>query len=306
MDLRRLRVFLVLAEELHFGRTAQRLGVAQPAVSQSLRALEEEVGAPLLVRNRRGAALTEAGARFVPAARAALDALSRGVHEARSVAAGELGVLRLAFTPAAILGRPAAALRRFRARYPAITLQAASLSTQELVSSLLAGQSDLGISVLPGEVDGLVVVPLSAEPLVAALPARHPLAREERVPLRALLEEHFFVTPRAHEPGIYDAYVRLCEATQSARRDHSEVNQLDTVLSFISSGFGVSLLPGSVRQVSFPGVSYRDTRPRVQVRRAALYVPKGLPLAGEHLLTLLRPASASPRARVSARRVPQD
>lgn len=150
IDLRRVRYFVALAEELHFGRAATRLGMSQPPLSQQLQALEQDLGARLLHRNKRQVSLTEAGQLFLPEARALLAQAERAASIAARAARGELGTLRVGFTESAVLtGALPNLLSRFRERHPAVAVQLIEETSQEQIQAMLDGRSDVGFMRLP-------------------------------------------------------------------------------------------------------------------------------------------------------------
>jgi DNA-binding transcriptional LysR family regulator len=179
MELRHLRYFVAVAEELHFGRAARRLGISQPPLSQQLRALEQALGAPLLERTSRRVRLTEAGQLFLIEARATLVQAERASDVVRRVSQGEAGELAIGFAPSApLVTKVASALFRFREAYPSVELQLSELTRLEQVEMVANGQLDLGFirGLEPDGTEGLIVSPFLEEEMILALRRDHPLA----------------------------------------------------------------------------------------------------------------------------------
>jgi DNA-binding transcriptional LysR family regulator len=182
MELRHLRAFVAVAEELHFGHAAARLQISQSPLSQSIRALEAELGIELLERTTRRVRLLPAGEAFLPRARESLAAATAAIEDARAVAAGELGRLAVGFTGSMTYALLPVLAKALRARLPRLQLELrGELLTPDQVERLVDGRLDLGFLRPPLQHAGLAVEPVGAEPLVAALPHRHPLARQKTV-----------------------------------------------------------------------------------------------------------------------------
>lgn len=260
MDLRRLRYFVAVAEDLHFGRAAARLHLAQPSLSQQIQALEEEVGAALLNRNRRRVELTAAGRLLLPEARAVLAQAERALLVARRAGRGEVGRLEIGFTGSApfnpLLPQT---VRRFRERWPDVHLSLNEMPTTAQFEALTAGRLDVGF-LRPGqpmEMVGIAQRLLLREPLLAVLAADHPLAAAETVGLADLAGQPFILHPRAIGTGLFDKVMTLCAAAGFTPRIAVEAHQMSTVVTLAAVGMGVSIVPEALRRLAAPGAAFR-------------------------------------------------
>ena len=255
MELRHLRYFVTLAEELHFGRAAERLHISQPPLSQQIAALEKEIGVPLLRRTSRSVELTEAGRVFLVEARQTLKQAHNAVELARRGARGEVGRLQVGFVPAC--GVIPAAIRRFMRKFPRVEVTLRHMPSAEQMDAVLHGRLDVGFVHMPTGVADLAAEPVESHALMAALPARHPLARRRTIAWSALEGEAFIGFPRVAAPGAYDAIMgRLREAGLVPRVVH-ETDSLLARLRMVGAGLGVSVLPDYARNFNHPGVALR-------------------------------------------------
>jgi len=256
MELRHLRYFVAVAEELHFRRAAERLHMSQPPLSQQIRRLEEEVGATLLVRNQRRVELTAAGTAYLTRAREILLAVEDAAREARRVQRGEVGRLAVGFVGSALYSVVPELLRAFRERHPEVALRLHELGTTEQLRRLEDGRLDLGFIRAPGARPGLSIETVLREPVVAALPDVHPLARRGEVRVAQLAGEPLVLMTRAGAPGLRAA---LAPVTDGLGEDAivQEVAEMQTLIGLVAAGVGVSLVPESVRALARAGVVYR-------------------------------------------------
>ncbi|MBP0628016.1 LysR family transcriptional regulator [Cupriavidus sp. AcVe19-1a] len=274
MDLRQLRYFVTVAEELHFGRAAQRLSMTQPPLSQQIQALEEELGVPLFVRTRRSVALTPAGAQWLPEVRRVLADAAALPGLAQRLARGELGSLSLAFVSTADYGILPDLLRRFRARHPAVQLQLREATSDVQLEALLEGTIDAGLVIrpqLPAMPHGLAYLPLVSEPLVLAVPDgwRPPggLAQDGTVSLRDAASEPLIIFPRRSAPAFYDIITGYYAREGLVPAIAQEAIQMQTIVSLVSAGMGVALVPASLCNLRRTGVSYlalRESGPQIE------------------------------------------
>lgn len=258
MELRQLRYFIAVAEELHFRRAAARLHISQPPLSQQIRALEDELGYPLLARTRRRVELTAAGESFLRDARALLSELDGAVEAARRIDAGQTGRLRVNFVGSALLSIVPGIVQRFRAVRPAVEIELRERSTVEQLRAVAAGVVDVGLVRPPIEdVPELRTQTVLRERTVAALPSGHELASLRRIPLRRLGSEPLVMFPRSQAPGFHD----LLMSVMSAPGTHPQVVQyapeMLTIIGLVATGIGVSLVPASVTRLALDGVTYR-------------------------------------------------
>jgi DNA-binding transcriptional LysR family regulator len=273
MELRHLRYFVTVAEEGHITRAAERLGIQQPPLSHQIRALERELGVQLFRRLPRGVELTEAGRSFIEDARAALARVGEGVEAAKRAARGEQGNLRLAVPPTAPFHPfvPQAILA-FREAYPLVSLTMEENLRMETLEQLRGGQMDVAfLRASIAAPEGLVVYPLLEEPMVAALPSGHPLARsassqDAALPLRALAGETFIAYARQQGPALYEAMAAACLRAGFSPQLGQEAPRISTALSLVATGFGVTLVPASMRRMALEGVTYRDLAGAAQAK----------------------------------------
>ncbi|MGS2585903.1 LysR substrate-binding domain-containing protein [Streptomyces hebeiensis] len=259
MELRRLRYFVAVAEELHFGRAAERLGIAQPALSQQIQRLETDLGVRLLIRNRRRVTLSPAGNAFLPGARETLAHADRAARTARRTAAGELGRLVLGFVGSAADELLPRVLPVFRARLPDLRLVLREMTSAEQLAALARGGLDLCLMRPPSPpVPGLRTRLLTRQPLVAVLPSGHPLADLEEIAPADLRGESLVLFPREKGPWLHDVITSYCHRADGARPEVAqEAVMMQTIIALVAAGTGISLVPASQRSLARPGVVFR-------------------------------------------------
>jgi DNA-binding transcriptional LysR family regulator len=271
MELRHLRYFLMVAEELHFGRAARRLHLSQPPLSMQIKALEQEIGTPLLLRTQRRVELTAAGVAFLAEARDILARIAAATEAARRAARGETGELTVGFVSIADYSMLPLALREFRQRSPGIRLTLREATTDVQLRELLEERIDIGFLLAPVADERLQVLPLLRERLVAALPERHAAARAgARIALKRLADSPFILFPRHMAPRLHDNIVRFCSEAGFTPRVEQEAVQMQTIVSLVSAGLGVALIPESLRHLGRTGVVYRRLRERSPLTEVAL------------------------------------
>jgi LysR family transcriptional regulator, benzoate and cis,cis-muconate-responsive activator of ben and cat genes len=258
MELRHLRYFLAVAEELHFSRAAARLHIAQPPLSHQIRQLEGELGFDLFLRTNRRVRLTDAGRYFRDEARSLLERLERAKAAAQRVAGGESGSLEVGHVAAVTFALLPRLYRLFRARHPDVALTLSEMSTAEQVEALRAGQIHLGLARQPVGDETLTVEPLLDEPLVVALPLRHPLAKQRTIALRDLSRERFVLYPRSPRHGWIEVVKNACRAAGFQPIVAQEALELSTAVTLVAAGIGITLVPHSARALRLDGVVYRD------------------------------------------------
>lgn len=256
MDLRRLRYFVAVAEELHFGRAARRLNVSQPPLSVQIRTLEREIGAPLLLRTQRRVELTEAGRVLLEEARRLLGQAEAAVILARRAGEGTVGRLAVGFVSTVDYSILPPLVRRFRQKHPGITLKLLELTGDRQQALLQSGELDLGLSILPSPAPSLARRPVFREPLIAAVPAGHPLAGRRRIALRALAAEPFIQFPRGLAPGLYDLAIAACQRAGFTPHLAQEAIQMQTILGLVAAGLGVAVVPQCMSKLQRPDVRY--------------------------------------------------
>jgi len=257
MELRHLRYFVAVAEELHFGRAATRLHLAQPPLSRQIRALEDEVGVALLARTNRRVALTEAGRVFLEGARRTLAQADAAVGDARRAARGEIGRLALGFVGTATYDVLPRLLRAFRVASPDVVLELRSLTTGEQVAAFRERRLDIGLLRPPVDDPTLALRTIVREPLLAVLPDTHPLAGYARVPLGALADEPFILYRRASGPATHDRIVGACLRAGFSPAIVQETDEMQTMAGLVAGGLGVALMIAPVGAPHSAGVVYR-------------------------------------------------
>jgi DNA-binding transcriptional LysR family regulator len=261
IELRHLRYFIAVAEDLSFSKAAERLGMAQPPLSQQIQRLETLVGHPLFERRPR-VRLTPAGEAFLLAARRALAQVEQGVEATHRAARGEIGAVTVGFAASMILSIVPEVVRAFRKQFPGVDLQLRELSSAAQVQALRDGQIDVGLVREPlplgdlgkGE---LRFETIGGESFVAVLPPEHPLAGQRRIPLPELAEEPFVHFPRHVAPGLYDRILTLCQDAGFHPRVVQEAHEWLTIVGLVEAGMGVSLVPESFRKLKWGKVVYR-------------------------------------------------
>ena len=242
MELRHLRCFIVLAEELHFTRAAERLHIEQPPLSRAIKELEDELGVVLFDRNRRGTVLTAAGAAFLQDIRRLLTVLEQARENAKAVASGLRGSLRIAVSDGAIDPRLSAFLVRCRAEEPEIEIRLSEVPLAEQLRGLRSGDFTIGFAHTAEVGDDIVAEPIWRDPLVIAVPARHALLVHKKVPLHEL---------RGHPPVLCDPHAcegycrelgRLLQVLEHKLNIVEEVSSLDMMLTLVGAGYGVGFM----------------------------------------------------------------
>ncbi|HMF54063.1 MAG TPA: LysR substrate-binding domain-containing protein, partial [Edaphobacter sp.] len=255
IELRHLRYFVAVAEELHFGRAAQRLHLAQPPLSQQIRKLEEILGHALFIRTSRSVKLTSAGQIFLERARRVLRNVQEDLEEARSIGRGEVGFLRVGFIGSSMLTPLPAMLGQYRRQYPKVQLQLSETFTSGLIQALTKNTLDAGFLRDGGPTDGLHVEKLFSEPFVAVLPSKHPLAEHKTISAAKLRNEPFvFFSPTAGHRA-YEKPISLCEQHGFRPRVVQEAPQWLTILRLVGAGLGVSIAPACVAQIATPDIA---------------------------------------------------
>jgi DNA-binding transcriptional LysR family regulator len=252
-----MRKFVIVAEESHFGRAAERLRMAQPPLSQQIKALEAELGVTLFRRTTRKVELTAAGERFLQRARSILAAVDDAVTEAAQVADGRLGRIAIGFTGSATYDLLPSLVRVLRADLPGIELDIhGEMLTPVQVTALADGSLDLGLLRPPVRSSAVEVHVLRREPLIAVLPEHHALAARSRVQLADLKDDPFITYPSHHRSVVYDAVMDACQRAGFVPGNVHEVGETSTLVSFVAAGLGVALVPASVQHLRITGATY--------------------------------------------------
>lgn len=257
IELRQLRYFVAVAEELHFGRAAERLRMAQPPLSQQIAKLERKLGTRLFTRTSRRVELTEAGEVLLVEGRRILAAAREAVIATQRAGRGEAGAISVGFTTSAMLLALPRIIREFRERYPGIHLELREMSTAEQLSALRGGELDVGFVAQPPAEELIRTEPAMSEPLVVAVSAEHPLAASETVAPEALAGEAFVLFPREVAPGLYAQVLSICLEAGFAPRVVQESREIYTTVSLVGAGVGVTITPASIQKMGWSGVAFR-------------------------------------------------
>ncbi|OZE95490.1 LysR family transcriptional regulator [Rhodococcoides fascians] len=258
MELRHLQHFVAVAEERHFGRAATRLGLAQPAVSQSVRQLEKELGVALFERTTRQVRRTPAGEFFYRETVRNLDGLAHTRRSVRRIAAGRQGLIRLGFTGTSSFDRLPVIARTAKQRMPGVALEIhGDLLTPALVDGLRSGQLDLAVLRPPVAGTDIVVRTIAEESLVAALPIDHRLSVEPVLAITDLAQEDF-VMYSDPDSAVNDAVARCCRAAGFTPRRQHAAPGTSVLLALVAAGLGIALVPESARALPLGGVTFRE------------------------------------------------
>lgn len=256
MELRHLRYFLAVAEELHFGRAALRLQMAQPPLSQQIKQLEAELGVQLFARTRRQVSLTAAGAVLQHEAKALLVQLEQAVSKTQQADRGEVGSLAIAFVSSAMYSLLPNYLKQFREQYPQVAIFLHELSTQEQIQGLLENRLDIGFMRPPVEHKTLNVKSVLQESLVAALSVNHRLATQKKISIGDLQYESFVLFPRAKATHLYDQIISVCQQGGFSPKIVQQAAQMQTILSLVTAELGVAIVPESLCNLQRRGVCF--------------------------------------------------
>lgn len=246
MEFRQLRSFLAVARSLNFSRAARELHLSQPALSAQIKALEDDLGAPLLERNKRTVRLTRAGESFLVDAEAVLNGAEEAKRRALRFASGEAGHLRMAFVASATPELVPAITLAFRERYPHVTLDLKNVPTVGQVEALEAHTLDVGFVRLPLTAPKLAITQLHSEPFVMVLPKTHKLAREKNLTVAHLAEEPFVIYGQRWAPEFYQSWTGICRRAGFTPVVVQETAEMDTALALVSAGLGVGIMPEGV------------------------------------------------------------
>ncbi len=252
LETRELASFAVLAEQLHFGRAAARLHVSQPALSKRVKGLEEKIGGPLLVRNRRGVALTPAGTLFYKEARRIARDIDLAFEAVRGATSGELGKLRLGVGMSTVHSLVPRALLKFHETRPGIEIEIADMSTPSQIEALIAGRLDVGFVRLPVKHPLVEVRKVLTERLTIATSQKF----ASPLTMKGIQEQPFILIDRGVSATYHDHCISLCDRSGFTPRIVYEPNDMFTILNLVSAGIGVSLVPRAARAMHVSGVKF--------------------------------------------------
>ncbi|BDI30277.1 LysR family transcriptional regulator [Capsulimonas corticalis] len=288
MELRHLNYFVAVAEELHFGRAAERLFMAQPPLSRQIQQLEAELGVALFTREKKRVGLTPAGAVFLGEARAALARVDEAMEAARKAGRGERGRLRVGAATAAVCGLLPAATQLFRERFPEVDLSLSEMCSGQQPREVLERRLDIGLIMPSAEIPGMAAEIIRTEALMAILPQGHPLASHAVLSLADLSDEPFVLFPEHMGPALYQKIVDLCQAAGFTPKIAQEATPHGTLLAMVGAGAGVSLAPASLEGSSPQNVVFCRLEEAPPVELAAIWRMGDAPAAAARFLEVLR------------------
>jgi DNA-binding transcriptional LysR family regulator len=263
MDLRHLRYFVAVAQELHFGRAAQKLHISQPPLSQQIRRLEAELGVTLFERDKRHVRLTAMGTAFLHRAHMILDSSQIAIKEVQRMARGEQEMIQLGFMSAIMLADFPPFLRKFHERFGNISLSFTQLSSAAQYQALVDGRIDIGfVDLVPSDMDpqfrrdNIDAQLALRKKLLIALPSGHPLETRKTLSLRALRDDGFVMLRRASFPSFFDKIIALCQSVGFSPRIAVEGESMPVVVAYCAAGMGVAIVPDSARSLFSRDVSF--------------------------------------------------
>jgi DNA-binding transcriptional LysR family regulator len=245
---------------MHFTRAAEFLNVSQPALSQQIRLLEEEVGARLLERTNRRVQLTPAGTAFRARVQAVLEEVADAASEARSIESGEGGRILIGFVSTAAMVVLPRILNPFCARFPQIIVDLRELDPGAQLEALQQNRIDAGITSVSTSLPSLECKLLTHEKLIVALPQRHPAARYRSVDLKHLSDERILLPPRHALSGVHEGIVNACQKAGFVPKHVQSIRLAEISVRLVASGFGIALIPESFKRLKLDGVVYRSLK----------------------------------------------
>ncbi len=276
MELRHLRYFIVLAEELNFTRAAERLRIAQPPLSQQIRSLENELGLQLFDRKTRPLQLTPAGQVFLEEAHQVFTQVEQAIVSAQRASRGQIGRLTVGINTSIANSVLPDILRAFGTCFPDVEFVLHELVSYQQLQELRDRQIDVGfvhlhnLQKINENDDTLSFASILQEPLVIVLPESHPLAGQSQVSLEALADELFILPPPHLPPGLYGQVVSLCQQVGFSPKVRQEATWMTTVLSLVAGGVGISLLPANVQNLQRTGIVFRSIREQSPILEMAM------------------------------------
>lgn len=295
MEIRQLHYFIAVAEEMHFNRAAERLHIAQPALSQQIQRLERELKTTLFARTTRSVELTETGKVLLVAARRVIRESEHALRSIEQAVEGRGGTLRVGFVGSAALSLIPRIVPPMRHQYPHLELELQELTTAQQLSSLESGSLDVGIVREVESIPGIARRKLSREPLVVALPDNHPLTDRGSLALADLADEGFVVFPRQRVSRLYDLISALCLQSGFRMRVVQEAVQFPTILGLVAARSGIAVVPQAMQALQLAGLRYMPLTDKTAVSTISLIFSEersGTPLTSRFVDSALRFASA--------------
>jgi DNA-binding transcriptional LysR family regulator len=268
MELRHLKYFVTVAEELNFRRAAERLYIQQPPLSRQIRQLEEELGVELFRRSKRSVALTQAGQVFLNEARLTLAQAEHAAKAAKNAMAVQSKRLIIGFSICVFHRVLPEIIQAFRQKFPDVTVTLMEMSTQLQIQALLNEEIDVAFIHAPVACGEIMTMTLLSEPLVVALPPFHPLAQQEKLELRALANEPFVLCPEYAKPDLYAQIMNLCQQKGFQPKVVQEASPPEVLIGLVESGMGISLVAAGAETRHKTGVMYRplsDCVPNLEI-----------------------------------------
>jgi DNA-binding transcriptional LysR family regulator len=278
IELSHLRYFIALAEELHFGRAAVRLHMAQPPLTRQIQLLEARLACRLFERTSRSTRLTPAGAQFLERARSIVAASGLAFQAMQGLGRGEGGQLTVATAPSLMLGELPRVIRGFRKRFPRVEFRLSEMASSAILEAVGAGAADLGFVRGRDKQPDIETHRQWMEPMVAVLPGDHPLRSQEELPLSRLRAESFVFFPRHLGPSFYDEVIGLCRKAGFTPSVTQEARQWSSIVSLVSAGMGISIGPRTIsallpKMARFPALRGAGTTVRLVGRRGGAANP---------------------------------
>ena len=261
MELRHLKYFIAVAEELHFSRAAKRLNMAQPPLSQQIQQLENELGVQLFFRTNRQVKLTDAGKIFLKNAYSIFKDIEKTCIVTRQTAKGKMGAIIVGFTGTATFDILPKLIQSYRTKYPAVMISVQQLNSAVQLELLLKNEINIGIICTNIRNPNLAFNIIRREPFVVALPQKHYLSiKDEPIEVQELSSELFIMTVRSDGETYYDLIIRICQNAGFSPNIIQEVHELHTALALVSAGIGIVLVPQSLQKIHIDGVIYRPLK----------------------------------------------
>ena len=259
MELRHLRYFIVVAEQLHFGRAAKLLNISQPPLSNQIKHLEEEMGVQLLIRNNKEVKITPAGQHFLEAARACISNLDKEIEFTQRIAQGKEGAISIGFSGTMSFHLIPTIVKDFKRHHPGVDIRLQQLTTYDQIVGLIHGTIDIGFLVSPvadKRIESLVIL---EERFIACLPKNHHLADTDHViDVSVLCDENWVMTPRSAGHGYYDAIMSLCKDHGFMPNVIQTAQEQQTLVALVAAEMGITLLPHSAKYIKNEHVVYKD------------------------------------------------
>lgn len=273
--LRQIRYFLTISAHGGFTPAAAALFIAQPALSRQMALLEEELGFPLFIREARGVSLTPAGRQFLERVATLEQSLHSAIEDSRQISRGESGVLRLVHSSSLPIERLLPCIRQFHAEAPSARIDIDRLSSDQQVAEVAAGKADIGFIRLPvlRRTDNLTLLPLTPEPLVAALPVGHALAGADRLTVDMLANENFVSAVHRERGGLARCVTELCLKRGFIPSLAPAISRKTSMLTLVAAGFGVAIVPEGMQDLGRPGVVFRRLEDSDATAASAMILP---------------------------------